>query len=137
MSNEFKHRALGINLNKKTKVIFIAVSKHSFYFRRHAVKFVLEQGYTPISQFGIFDFFITDTVDRDLVRRANNNLIRISDELWIFGPISDGVLAEIKLAKKQNKPIKYFQIVNSKDIKKISKKEVEFEEDLDKFSKEL
>jgi len=137
MLKKFKHTALGINLNKRTKAIFIAMSKHLFYFRRHAVKFVLEQGHAPISQFGIFDFFVTDTVNRDLVRRANNNLIRISDELWVFGPVSDGVLAEIKLVKKQNKPIKYFRIIKYKDIQRISKKEVEFEEDLDKFSNEL
>jgi len=113
------------------------MSKHLFYFRRHAVKFVLEQGHTPISQFGIFDYFITDGVDRDLVRRANNNLIRVSDEIWVFGPISDGVLAEIKIVKNMNKPIKYFKVINSKEIKEITKEEVEFEEDLKKFSNEL
>ena len=135
MSDKFEHRAL--NLNEKTKIVFIAMSKYSFYFRRHAVKFVLEQGYAPISQFGIFDYFITDAVDRDLVRKANNNLIRISDELWVFGPISDGILAEIKLVKQWGKPIKYFKIINDKGTKGISKDEVEFEEDLEKFSKEL
>jgi len=135
MNEKFEHKAL--NLNQKTKTVFIAMSKHLFYFRRHAVKFVLEQGYAPISQFGIFDYFITDGVDRDLVRRANNNLIRVSDELWVFGPISDGVLAEIKIVKSIGKPIKYFKVINSKDIKEISKQEVEFEEDLKKFSHEL
>ena len=135
MPPKFRHRALG--LNKKTKVIFIAMSKHTFYFRRHAVKYVLERGYSPISQFGIFDYFITDAIDRDLVRRANNNLMRISDELWVFGPISDGVLAEIKLVKKAGRPIKYFKIMNSKNIREINKKEAEFEEDLRKYSYEL
>jgi len=135
MTDAFEHRAM--NLNRKTKIVFIAMSKHLFYFRRHAVKFVLEQGFTPISQFGIFDYYITDSVDRDLVRQANNNLITVSDELWIFGPISDGVLAEIKSVKNMNKPIKYFKVINSKDIKEISKEEVEFEEDLEKFSDEL
>ena len=135
MSDKFEHRAL--NLNEKTKIVFIAMSKYSFYFRRHAVKFVLEQGHAPISQFGIFDYFITDAVDRDLVRKANNNLIRVSDELWVFGPISDGILAEIKLVKQWDKPIKYFKIINSKETKEISKNEVEFEEGLEKFSKGL
>ena len=36
-------------------------------------------------------------------------------------PISDGILAEIKIVKKLNKPIKYFTIVDSKEIKEISK----------------
>lgn len=128
---KFNHRAL--SLNRKTKVIFIAMSKHLFFFRRHAVKFVLEQGYAPISQYGIFDYFVTDTIDRDLVRRANNNLMRIADEFWVFGPVSDGVLAEIKLVKKMKKPIKYFEVLHSREIKKIDKRKVEFEEDLEKF----
>jgi hypothetical protein len=131
----FEHIAL--QLTDKTKIIFIIMSKHVFYFRRHAVKYVLESGFTPISQYGIFDYFMLDSVDRDLVRRGNNNLIRISDELWVFGPISDGVLAEIKLAKEINKPVKYFKIINSKEIKEISKKDVNFEEDLEKYSYEL
>jgi len=130
---KFSHRAL--NLNKKTKVVYIAMSKHSFFFRRHAVKHVLEQGHTPISQYGIVDYFLLDTVDRDLVRRANNNFIRISDEMWVFGPVSDGVLAEILLVKKANKPIKYFKIVDSKDAKEIKVGEIEFEKGLENFRK--
>jgi len=135
MTSNFKHKAL--NLNKKTKIIFIAMSKNSFYFRRHAVKFVLKEGFTPISQFGIFDYFLNDTVNRNLIRQANNNLIRISDELWVFGPVSDGVIAEIKIFKKLERPIKYFKIINGKRIKEIKKKEIEFEKGLAKFSYEL
>lgn len=131
MRNKFSHKALG--LNKKTKTIYTAMSKHSFYFRQHAVKHILEQNYTPISPFGIFDYFLTDAVDRDLVRHANNNLIRISDEMWIFGPVSDGVLAEIILVKKLKKPIKYFKIVKSKKVKEIVKDEVEFEKGFEKY----
>jgi ADP-ribose pyrophosphatase/8-oxo-dGTP diphosphatase len=131
----FSHPALDLNVNKK--IVFIGLSKHYFYFRRHAVKFVLEQGYIPISQYGIFDYFLLDTVDRDIIRNANNNLLKISNEFWVFGPISDGILAEIKLAKSLNKPIRYFKIINSKKIKEISKDEVEFEEDLKKYKNEL
>lgn len=129
MKKSFKHRAL--ELNKKTKIVFIAMSKHVFYFRRHAVKFVLEKGHAPISQYGIVDYFLLDTVGRDLIRRANNNLIRIADEMWVFGPISDGVLAEIMIVKKKKKPIKYFQIVDSQKIKPIREKNVEFEKDVE------
>lgn len=75
----FEHRAL--NLNQKTKIILIAMSKHTFYFRRHCTKYVLEKRYTPISQFGIYDYFSLDTIDRDSIRRANNNLLRVSDEV--------------------------------------------------------
>ncbi len=127
---DFEHKAM--NLTDKKKIAFIAMSKKSAYFQKHAVKFVLERGYTPISQYGILDYFLLDTINRDVIRNANNNLIRISDELWVFGPVSDGVLAEITIVKKQNKPVKYFAIENDKDVKEISKNEVEFEEGLEK-----
>ncbi|MFH0896856.1 MAG: hypothetical protein V1850_02250 [Candidatus Bathyarchaeota archaeon] len=134
MAEKFEHRAM--ELNQRSKIVFIAMSKHLFYFRRHAVKFVLERGFTPISQFGIFDYFMVDSVDRDLVRKANNNLIRVSDELWVFGPISDGVLAEVKMVKEMGKPIKYFSVVNSK-VKEIAKDELQFEDSLERFSSEM
>ena len=125
-----------MNLNDDQKVVFIAMSKHYFFFRRHAVKYVLDQGCTPISQFGIFDYFITDGVDRDSVRKANNNLIRKADEMWVFGPISDGVLAEVKIFRDKM-PIRYFDIIDSKEVKEITKNEVQFEEGLEKYADHL
>jgi hypothetical protein len=134
MADKFEHRAM--ELNQKNRIVFIAMSKHLFYFRRHAVKFVLEKGFTPISQFGIFDYFMVDAVDRDLVRKANNNLIRASDELWVFGPISDGVLAEVKMVKEAGKPIRYFDVAKSK-VREITKNELRFEDGLERFSSEM
>ena len=122
---------------KDMKLIYPAISKHYFYFRQHISKFVLEQDCVPLNPFMMFEYFMLDTVDRDLIRNANNNLVKKSDELWVFGPISDGVLAEIKLAKSLNKPIRYFKIIRGKEIKEISKEEVEFEEGLNEYKNEL
>ncbi len=55
----------------------------------------------------MYSYFLLDTVDRKKLIRANNDLIRRSDELWVFGDISDGVSEEIKLAKQLNMPVKY------------------------------
>ena len=76
-----------------------------------------------------------DSVERDKIREANNDLVKKADELWVFGQISDGVLLEIKLAKEANKPIKYFKVINSKDIKEISEDEIEFEEGVENIFK--
>jgi hypothetical protein len=57
-------------------------------------------------------------------------LVTRADEIWVFGKISDGVLAEIKLGKQMNKPIKYFKIVDNKEIIGIPKEEIEFEDDV-------
>lgn len=64
----------------------------------------------------MFSYFLLDTVDREELICANNDLIMRSDELWIFGEISDGVDEEIKLAKKLDMPTKYFS-VNIKESK--------------------
>jgi hypothetical protein len=122
---------------KNMKLIYPAISKHYFYFRQHISKFILEQNCVPLNPFMIFEYFMMDTVDRDLIRNANNNLVKKADELWVFGPISDGMLAEIKLAKQLKKPIRYFKIIDSKEIKETSKDEVEFEDDLEKYKHEL
>ncbi|MEI8091300.1 MAG: hypothetical protein WCG98_03475 [bacterium] len=47
------------------------------------------------------------------------------------------MLAEIKMVKEAGKPIKYFKIVKSLDIQEITKDEVEFEDDLEKYKNEL
>ena len=85
----------------------------------------------------VFEYFMLDTVERDTVRNANNNLIKRADEIWMFGPVSDGVLAEIRLAKQGDKPIRYYTILKSREIKEISKDEVELEDDLEKYRDEL
>jgi len=132
---KFKHEAL--NLTDEKKLIFTAMSKHLFYFREHISKFVLENGGVPLNPFMLFDYFLLDTVDRNLVREGNNNLLKRSDELWVFGKISDGVLVEIKIAKEMNKPIKFFKIKKSKDIIFVLKKEVEMEDEIKEFKNEL
>ncbi len=43
-----------------------------------------------------------DTTERDICREKK------ADEVWVFGKISDGVLAEIKIAKEIEKPTKFF-----------------------------
>lgn len=112
------------------KIVFTAMSKHLYYFRDHISKFVLEQGNFPINPFKTFDYFMIDSIDREIIRNANNFGVERADELWVFGPISNGVLAEIKLAKKKKKPIRYFDIINSKKIIEISEKDSKIEKGL-------
>jgi len=106
------------------------MSKRRFYLRAHISKFVFERGAIPVNPFMCFDYFLLDTVNRDIVRKANSKLLSICDELWVFGEVSDGVLKEIMQAKKENKRIKYFKIVD-KPLKfiEINEDDVEYEED--------
>lgn len=132
---KFEHEALKFKENKP--LVYTAMSKHLFYYRMYISKYVIEQNKVPLNPFMIFDYFMLDCVDRNLIREGNNTLVKKSDELWVFGPVSNGVLAEIKIAKETNKPIKYFKIEKPHKIVFISKKEVEMEEDVKNFKSEL
>lgn len=110
------------------KLVYPALSKKLFYFRMHITKFMLSKDCVPLNPFMIFEYFLLDTVDRDTIRKANNELVTSAKELWVFGEISNGVLAEIKLAEKQKKRVRYFEVIDSKDIKEISKNNAKFEE---------
>lgn len=94
--------------NTGRKVVFAAMSKRCFYLREHIIRFVLEQGYTPTCAFMMYSYFLLDTVERKALIQANNDLIARSDELWVFGDISDGVAEEIKLAVQLDLPVKFF-----------------------------
>lgn len=82
------------------KLIYPASSKKLFYFRAHISKFVLEENCVPLNPFMIHEYFLLDTVNRDKIRESNNTLVSRSDELWVFGEISNGVAVEIAFAKK-------------------------------------
>ena len=129
--SSFSHVAL--DLTNEKRIVFTALSKKFFYFRFHIVKFVLEQGMVPLNPFASFDYFLLDTVDRDVVRSANNVLVSRADELWVFGDVSDGVLAEIKQVQAQGKPIRFFKIVKSHSIEPIEPQDVVFEDEVSAF----
>ncbi|MCK5332317.1 hypothetical protein KAJ41_00440 [Candidatus Parcubacteria bacterium] len=131
----FNHKAL--DFDQEMPLVYTATSKYNFYFRSHISKFVLENEGVPLNPFMIFDYFLLDSVERDLVRAGNNNVVKRSDEVWVFGSVSDGVLAEIKIAKEMKKPIKYFKIEKSRKIISITKEEVEMEGDVENFRSEL
>jgi hypothetical protein len=89
-------------------VVFTAQSRHLFYARMLICRYVLEHGAVPRNPFTLWGYFLDDMVERDVVRGANNNLVRRADELWVFGPIADGVLYEIRLAMSLDKPLRFF-----------------------------
>lgn len=101
------------------------------------VKYVLEHRGVPLNPFMSFDYFLVDTVDRDIIRNANNNLLDIANELWVFGSISDGVMAEVRQVKAKGKNIRYFRIINDREISEVPKDELVFEDGMEEFKNEL
>ena len=131
----FKHTTLDLTENKK--LVFTALSKHNFYMRMLVNKYVLECGYVPLNPFMCFEYYLADLVDRDLVRNANNNVLARCDELWVFGSVSNGVLAEIKQFKNSKKTVRYFILLHDKDVGEVKIEDVEMEEDVAEFRNEL
>lgn len=97
-----------MNILEPKKVVYTAQSKHLFYCKMLVCKYVLEHDAIPLNPFNVWGYFLYELVDRDLVRRGNNNIIRIVDETWVFGPIADGVLAEIEYTMELKKPLRFF-----------------------------
>lgn len=114
-------------------VVFAAMSKHSFCYRMFITRYILEKGQIPLTIFTLYDYFLLDTVDRKFMIEANNVLVARSDELWIFGPVSEGVAKEIRVAESLGKPVSYFAIKKPHRIVKIQKSQVEYEEGIECF----
>ena len=109
-------------------IVYTALSRHLFYCRMLICKYVLEAGYVPLNPFNVWGYFLYELTDRDLVRRGNNNIVRVSDETWVFGPVADGVLAEIEYAMKLGKPLRFFSAGSKfEDIAPISLEALTFE----------
>ena len=126
-----------MSLQEKKPIVFTALSKKYFYMRMLIVKYVLENGCVPINPFMSFDYYLTDTVDRNIIRNANNNLVAIADELWVFGSISNGVMAEIRQVSDMKKPIRFFSIENDRDIAEIQNNKLLFEDEMENFKEAL
>lgn len=92
------------------KVVFIAYSSQNFRLRARISRFVISKGYAPINGFMNFDYFMMDSIDADTQRELYLALVGKSDELWVFGEISDRVAEEIYHAQKNGVPVKYFSL---------------------------
>ena len=121
----------GVSSTKPMRTVFTAQSKAYFYCKDAICEFVFNKNMLPVNPFMVFDYFLGDRVDRDLIRNANNQLISMCDELWVFGNIANGVMFEILLAKSLQKSIRYFTIATkSSEILEVSLKDLPFEDEL-------
>lgn len=112
-------------------LIYTAHSKQNFYCRDVICEFVLRAGFVPLNPFRMFGYFLNDRVERDLVRRGNNNVVRAVNEVWVFGDVSNGVLFEIEYAVQLGKPVRFHTVGTLlTDIKPIAVGDLSFEAEL-------
>ncbi len=121
-----------INIFEPMPLVYAAQSKYFFFCRDAVCEFVLKEGAVPLHPFRIFDYFLGDRVDRDLIRRANNNIVSRADEVWVFGDvIANGVLFEIDLAYTAGRLVKFFTIATkASKIHSIATGQISFEQEL-------
>lgn len=91
-------------------VVFTAHAAESAYLRERICAFVLRAGRVPLNPWMIGGYFLYGLVEKDDVRRANNNLLMRSDELWVFGPTSDGVEVEVEWAEAHGLPVRWYDL---------------------------
>jgi len=128
MAKKFNFNVCG---TESLRTVFTAQSKAYFYCREAVCEFVFSKGMLPVNPFMAFDYFLGDRADRDLIRRANNQLISMCDELWVFGDIANGVMFEIMLVKNLKKPIRYFTIAaRSHEIAEVTLSDLPFEAEM-------
>lgn len=125
---DFQHKALLMRADKP--LVYTAMSKLNFCYRQYISAFALKQGVVPLNPFMNWDYFLSDLVERDLVREGNNNLVKCADEVWVFGSVSNGVLAEIQMAWELQKPTKFFRIESARDYTSVDLEDVVFEEEV-------
>jgi hypothetical protein len=99
-------------LRRPRQLVYVGMSNRNFFWRAHITKFVLDEGFVPLTPFMLFDYYLLHTVPKDVVREALNNLIVRCDQLWVFGNLSLGVKVQIGIAKRLGKPVRYYDITD-------------------------
>lgn len=72
----------------------------------------VDEGYMPIASHLLYPQFLDDNDpgQRDLGLLFGLALLKLCDEVWVFGPISPGMEQEIHEAKRLHIPVKYMEV---------------------------
>lgn len=72
---------------------------------------VIREGYMPIASHLLYPQMLDDKnpSERELGLLFGLALLRMCDEVWVFGTVTSGVASEIEEAKKLKKQIRYFE----------------------------
>ena len=74
-------------------------------------RYVIDQGFMPVASHLIYPQVLNDDnpSERNLGLRFGLALLSVCDEVWVFGEVSSGVAKEIEVAKRLEKPLRYFE----------------------------
>lgn len=76
---------------------------------REYSRFAVDQGAIPLAPHLLLPQFMSEQTERELAMFMDRVLLGRCDEIWVFGShISNGMAAEIEIAKQKNMKIRYF-----------------------------
>ena len=76
---------------------------------------VIDAGYMPVASHLLYPQILNDNDpdERELGLLFGLALLRMCDEVWVFGEVSEGMAKEIEEAKKLNKKLRMFEEVDA------------------------
>lgn len=76
---------------------------------------VIDEGYMPVASHLLYPQMLDDNdpEERGLGMMFGLALLKLCDEVWVFGPVSSGMAREIEEAKRLNKKLRYFEEVDA------------------------
>jgi len=110
------------------KVIFVAMNSKYFRLRELITKFVFEHGAIPINCLMLYGYYLYDMVPRLKIIEGYKVLVPKCDEVWTFGEISDGIRDGMVIARKNNIPIRHFDISRFPEVSEWSEEQLVYEE---------
>ena len=76
---------------------------------REYSRFAVDRGAIPLAPHLLLPQFMSEQTERELAMFMDMVLLGRCDEIWVFGSnISNGMAAEIEIAKQKNMKIRYF-----------------------------
>lgn len=76
---------------------------------REYSRFAVDQSAIPLAPHLLLPQFMSEQTERELAMFMDMVLLGRCDEIWVFGSnISNGMAAEIEIAKQKNMKIRYF-----------------------------
>lgn len=109
---EVSMKRLRIKAGKRIprKIVYVTHSKSWFYARSAVMQFAVKQGAAAVNPFTNYGYYLNGAVEKDDVIECCHQFIRLSDELWVFGPVSDAILTDIAVAVMEGKSVHFFSI---------------------------
>ena len=76
---------------------------------------VIDEGYMPVASHLLYPQILDDhdPNEREMGLMFGLALLRICDEVWVFGEVSSGMAQEIEEAKRLKKTLRYFKEVDA------------------------